>query len=306
MNHKKILITGSQGFIGRHLSVLIQRRYPYAEVIGVDYVDAKGKVNIPITRVDLLDQDKIADTIRRIKPDYIFHLAGKIYTSSFGELYESNVRTTKNLMECLITAESSCRIIIPGSAAEYGDVRFAALPVGEDYPPHPVSPYGVSKVWQTTVAQYYARLGADLVIGRMFNLIGKGVPEGLSLGSFVNQLKQIKKRSSERILKCGNLKAKRDFVDVEDACLGLMAIAEKGKRDEVYNICRGESHSIDSLLQEMIRMLNMTVHIEIDKERFKRQDIDEIFGCNEKIFKDTGWRPKIEIKDSCRKMLADL
>ena len=304
MNHKSVLITGIQGFVGRHLAAVIHGKYPAAWIIGVDKVFDQGKENVIV--MDLLDQKGTALLLEQVSPDYIFHLAGKIYTSSFKALYDSNVQSTENILEYLRIRGMPCRVVIPGSAAEYGAVRADDFPINEDHLTNPVSVYGVSKVWQTTLARYYGQLGVDVVIGRMFNLMGRGMPEGLSLGSFVSQLKKIRAGDSPSKLVCGNLNPKRDFVDIEDACLGLIAIAEKGTCGEIYNICSGKSVSIRDILAQMIHFLKMNVSIESDEKFYKLKDIEDIYGNNNKIFQTTGWLSRVSLQDSSRKMLEDV
>jgi len=302
MNHKTILITGSNGFIGRHLATAIRDACPAARLVGVDAVPVPGAPDMIV--LDLLDREKTACLVSQTAPDYIFHLAGRIYTSSFSDLYESNVRVTENILESVRREGLPCRVVIPGSAAEYGAVRPADLPVGEEQISRPVSPYGVSKVWQTALATYFTHAGVDVVIGRMFNLVGRGMPEGLSLGSFVKQLQGMISGQLAPTLRCGNLQPKRDFVDVEDACRGLMAIARGGARGEIYNICTGRSHTVGDVLNFLIGLLNLDVTIETDAERYKLRDIDDIYGSNRKIREATGWLPEVSLEESCRRMLG--
>lgn len=303
MDHKTVLITGAGGFIARHLAALIRATYPSARIVGIDNVPIPGTIEFSLQ--NLLDRQNTARFLDRLRPDFIFHLAGKIYMSSFQELYEGNVATTEHVMAGLLEQNISCRVIIPGSAAEYGNIKSSDLPLVETQVPHPISPYGVSKVWQTELAKYYHQLGVDVVIGRMFNVMGAGMPEGLSLGAFVRQLKRIKSGGLPPILRCGDLRPRRDFIDVEDACRGLLAIARDGQSGEIYNICSGQSHEMGELLDLLARLSSVSVSIETEAERFKRIDIADIFGSNNKIRETTGWTPQIDLPESCRRMLAD-
>lgn len=304
MNNKTILITGIHGFVGRHLVAVIQEKYPTAQIVGVDKSFCQGKENVAV--MNLLDQKGTALLLEQVSPDYIFHLAGTIFAPSFKMLYENNVLPTEILLDSLRIQGMPCRVVVPGSASEYGAVHADDLPIDEDHPTNPVSPYGVSKVWQTTLARYYVQLGVDLVIGRMFNLMGRGMPTELSLGSFISQLKSIKAVDFPPRLVCGNLKPKRDFIDIEDACLGLIAVAERGACGEIYNICTGKSIAIGDALDQMIRLLKMAVTIESDEKRYKLKDIEDIYGSNRKILKDTGWLPRVTLRESFERVLEDV
>jgi GDP-4-dehydro-6-deoxy-D-mannose reductase len=252
-----------------------------------------------------LDAEHTFRIIEEINPDYIFHLAGVIYTRDWEKLYLGNVKTTFNIMEGVKKADIPCRIIIPGSAAEYGRVPVADLPINEDQITNPVVPYGVAKLWQTTIAKYYASCRFDVVIGRMFNVIGPGAPEGLSVGAFANQLRKIKRGELPSQISVGNLKPRRDFIDIVDACRGLIAIATKGKNGEIYNVCSGRSVSMEQVLRIMIQKAGVDVDVSVDPQRMKNSDIEDIFGSPDKISNTTGWRAEIELNESIAKLMRN-
>ncbi|TRZ92014.1 MAG: NAD-dependent epimerase/dehydratase family protein [Methanosarcinales archaeon] len=301
MNNKTVLITGSNGFIGNRLTAILSDTFPKITIKGVGRVACS---NGPETFVvNLLEPEPTFRIIEKIKPDYIFHLAGVIYTRDWQELYRGNVKTTFNIMEGVKKAGIPCRIVIPGSAAEYGRVPVADLPINENQIPNPIVPYGVAKVWQTTIARYYASLEVEVVIGRLFNIIGPGAPEGLSVGAFASQLGKIKRGELPPKILVGNLEPKRDFIDIVDVCRGLVAVAEKGRSGEVYNICSGNSIAMREILHMMIGCSGLKVDVSIDSSRLKANDIDDIFGDNTKITMETGWYPTVSIGTSIKEML---
>lgn len=301
MNNKTILITGSNGFIGDRLTAILSDTFPEVTIKGVDRFSCSNRPETYI--VNLLEPEPTFRIIEQIRPDYIFHLAGVIYTRDWEELYLGNVKTTLNILEGIKKAGIPCRIVIPGSAAEYGRVAVADLPLNEKQIPNPIVPYGVSKVWQTTVAKYYASVGIDVVIGRMFNVIGPGAPEGLSVGAFTSQLGKIKRGELLPKICVGNLEPKRDFIDIVDACRGLVSVAERGRRGEVYNICSGNSISMREILHMMIGCTGLKISVCIDPSRLKTDDIADIFGDNTKITMETEWHPTVSIESSIKEML---
>lgn len=296
MNNKTILITGSNGFIGARLTSILSDTFPKVTIRGVDRVACSDGPETVV--VNLLEPESASRIIEEIKPDYIFHLAGTIYTRDFQELYLGNVITTINIMEGVKKAGTQCRIVIPGSAAEYGLVPVTDLPITEEQMPNPIVPYGVAKVWQTTIARYYASLGIEVVIGRLFNIIGPGAPEGLSVGAFAKQLREIKRGELPAKILVGNLKPKRDFIDIVDACRGLIAIATKGKNGEIYNVCSGRSVSMEQVLRLMIKEAGVDIDVSIDPQRMKYSDIEDIFGSPEKIWNETEWRALVSLSES--------
>lgn len=296
MDNKTILITGSNGFIGRHITSLLRNSYPTSRIVGVDRYSVPGNSDYFV--LDLLDAVSTFQIIDKIRPNYLFHLAGEVYSKDWGELYRGNVETTINILEAVKQTGISCRTLIAGSAAEYGGISEEDLPISEKQIPNPVVPYGVAKVWQTSVARYYSTVGVDVVIGRLFNIIGPDAPEGLSIGAFAKQIRSIKRGELPPYLLVGNLKPKRDFIDVVDACHGLIALANKGKKGEIYNICSGRSFPMERVLQMMIEQAGLEVTVDVDLSRVKSADIEDSFGSNEKILSDTGWSQSIQLTES--------
>ncbi len=300
MNDKTILITGSSGFIGSALFNAVKGLFPLSRAVGLD-----ARPGVAGTAVlDLLQKEAVARAIEGIRPDFVFHMAGVIYSKDWEEHCKGNILATANLLDALASEGIHPRIIVPGSAAEYGRGLQHELPVTEGRLPYPVTPYGVGKLWQTTLARYYAGRGMDIVIGRMFNVIGRGMPQGLSAGSFARQINDIRQKATPPVMHVGNLSAKRDFIDINDACRALVALAEKGVTGEAYNICSGRSCSIKELLDLMIRESGLEVKVVQDAGRMKDSDIDEIYGSYEKISTLTGWTPRVPLLESVRELLA--
>ena len=304
MDNKTVFITGMRGFAGGHLAAVLRDSSRLVNIVGCDRA---AQIDAPDCRaLDLLDADAVCCMVDAIRPDYIFHLAGVVYSRDWQELYRGNVETTINILEAAKKQQTPVRVVIAGSAAEYGVVSLDDLPILEDKRPNPVSPYGVSKVWQTAVTRYYAACGVDAVCGRIFNLIGHGAPQGLSVGAFAAQIKKIRRGEALPVISVGNLNAKRDFIDVSDACRALIALAAAGRKGEAYNICSGASVSMRELLDMMIKASGVDVEVKIDPTRFKPADVDDSFGSYEKIHKETGWSPSVSLKESVDSLVAGL
>ena len=304
MNNKNILITGINGLVGSCLRQLIDAKFSNAHIIGIDKLsNSNYHENIAL---DLLDSNAVKQFIQDSNPDYIFHMAGVIYSHDWNILYQGNVQTTINIIEAVRESSPHCRIIIPGSSAEYGNVAECDLPVTESHLPKPISPYGVSKLWQTVIAQYYANRMVDVVIGRMFNLSGRGIPENLVIGSIIKQMKKIQNGQAEPKIFLGNTKTKRDFIDLIDACNGLVQLALEGRTGEIYNICSGRSVSIENIVKMIIDLSGMRIIVAVDEKRIKDADIDNSYGSNKKILSETRWQRKISLRESIKYMMGDI
>jgi GDP-4-dehydro-6-deoxy-D-mannose reductase len=297
-----VAITGIGGFIGRTLASRLRDLFPAVSIVAL----GRGR-HLAADRsyeIDLLDPASLRCVMKLERPDVIFHLAGVVSSSNWQELHCGNVQTTINLLDAVEATHPPCRVVIPGSAAEYGSVAASDLPLDELRAPNPLTHYGVSKAWQTTVSRYYASCGLHVVIARIFNVIGPGIPETLSIGAFVSQLKRIRRGDIEREIRVGNLAPRRDFVDVRDVGDALMALAKDGVPGEIYNVCSGRSVSMAQILSALSTGLGVDVGVTVDPARVKAAEIADIYGSNAKIHRATGWQPMISFSESVRSAVS--
>jgi len=235
----RILITGAGGFSGKamhdHLS-----RDPANEIFCTD-----------VPELDLSDRDAAVRRIGEIQPEKIYHLAGSM-SNDFESDYRNNVGLTANVLKGVMALDRKPRVLLIGSAAEYGAVDVRDNPIREDQPLHPVSLYGLSKVFQTELMQFHVRLyGLDIVMARTFNLFGRGISPMLFVGRLNVMIEAYKKGEISRI-QLGNLQNKRDYIDVKDAAVAYEKIMERGSTGCVYNVGSGYSIRIRDLLERIL------------------------------------------------------
>ena len=303
MNGKTVLITGIKGFVGRHLANEVSALYPNAKLIGADRRadDPDGSVIV----ADLQSAAEADALIRETRPDFVFHLAATVFSDNWNDLLSGNLNSTLNLFESIRKFGPLARVIQVGSAAEYGRVPLEALPVLEDSELNPISQYGLIKSWQTALARYYAAtFGLEIVVGRIFNLIGAGISRSLSVGAFYSQLQLIKQQRAEPVVRVRNLSFKRDFVDISDAARALILLAEKGRKGEVYNICSGHSVSLRTILEQMVSVFELS-GVAFSEDPNHGSDLSDSFGNSRKILVETGWAPKLSHAQSIEMMVKN-
>lgn len=299
MNGSKILVTGAGGFLGSRFDAWLRNCYPEAIVTRTFRKPPRThSLAAGDAILDLNDASSLRALLEKVQPDLVFHFAGRISGDACDELYRSNVGTTLVLFDVLKNLGLKSRVIIPSSAAEYGNQPLERQPLSEETNPKPVNLYGLVKTWQTTAALYHARSGANVVIARIFNVLGAAIPESMAVGSFAAQLKAAAE------VRVGNLEPRRDYLDLQDVFSALEALAARGRAGEIYNVCSGRAVSMRQLLDLMSEALGVDAKIVPDERRMRRDEIHLSLGSPEKTARDTGWRAKITVEEAVRNTLA--
>lgn len=243
----KILITGAAGFTARHLHRHLARQ-PDTGFILTDVRAAEG---LDVEVCDLSQADDCRRLLAATKPDRIYHLAGT-FTNDYAKDYVANVRTTLNLLDGVLELELGSRVLLIGSAAEYGLVQPEDNPIPESFPLRPIGGYGLTKVIQTQIAGYYQRAcEVAVMVARTFNLVGQGISPRLFAGRVMEQIDRLQRGEIDRI-KLGNLESVRDYVDVAAAVEYYELIMERGAPGEVYNVGSGIGTPTGELLKQLL------------------------------------------------------
>lgn len=300
MNNKKIIITGINGFIGRNFLHVLLEKHTNAKVYGIDRALRTVKHFIPV-ECDLADREKVKCVLSEVRPDYVFHFAGTAYANDWDILFSSNVKTTLNLLESVKELAFNPRIVIIGSAAEYGIVE--KMPVNEMAMPNPISPYGASMCCRTNVALTFRNMGLDIIIGRVFNTTGAGVTERTPVGSFARQVAHIEKGFTEPVIHAGNLEPVRDFIDISDVAKAFYTLSMKSEKGGIYNICSGAGHSIADILDLYIKLTPNRITILKDESLLRKNDVQCMYGDNLKIKEEIGWELSVPLDESLKSTL---
>lgn len=267
---KRVLITGVTGFVGSHLAAHLLAEG--AEVYGLVRRRADGQMPVNVQRLaletslrmlegDLADITSLIAALRTSQPAVVFHLAAQSFVArSFTsplESFQVNTLGTVNLLEAMRMEAAGARLVFAGSSEEYGlvfasqaqyeafcrqrpgilpeRVSVPELPVAEDNPLRPMSPYGVSKVHgDHMVRNYYYAYGLRGTVSRAFNTEGAGRGPMFVTSTVARQVARLAAGQADKIV-IGNVNALRDWSHIEDIVEGYCLLAEKGAPGAVYN-----------------------------------------------------------------------
>jgi GDP-4-dehydro-6-deoxy-D-mannose reductase len=310
----RVLVTGAHGFVGGHLLELIREEHPEVEAFAV--VRPRGGApdahpgGAAVLEADLDDAAAVTAAVAAARPDRIVHLAGQssVHHSWLdpGATLRTNVMGLVHLMDAVRVEGLRPRMLVVGSADEYGIVGDAQAPVREDAPLRPVSPYAVSKVAQGLLAlQYAGGGGPEVVRTRTFPHTGPGRGEAFAESSFARQIVEVEAGRRKPVLAVGNLEAVRDFTDVRDVVRAYWALLERGAAGAVYNVCSGRGVCVGDVLARLIALAGVKVEVRPDPGRFRPSDIPVLIGDPSRLRAATGWEPRLELDRTLRDLLAD-
>ncbi len=297
----RALITGINGFCGRHLAQHLEGAG--LRVFGLDVAHEGEPTCEQYFSADICDTERMKGILRESSPDLVFHLAAVIKSPEPGILYRNNVLGTVSLLESIVGCGLSPRVLVTSSSAVYGSGP-GNKPITERSTAHPLTHYGISKVAQESVALYYFRtFKIPVFCSRAFNLIGPGQSSELACSAFAEQIARMEKQKDAREFKTGNLDSFRDFLDVRDAVRAYHVIVEKGRPGAIYNVCSGEAVSIQDCLDSLLRISTKNLITRVDPNRLQANDVPFQFGSAGKLKRHTGWKPEIPLNQSLGDLL---
>lgn len=309
----RVLITGITGFVGSHLAEYALARGD-VEVFGtvrwrsrMDNIE--GILNdIDLVDCDLRDPSATRKCLEQVRPDYIFHLAAQSYVpaswSAPSETLTTNILAELNILEAIRELGLDTRIQVAGSSEEYGLVHEDEVPIGEDNPLRPLSPYAVSKVAQDLLAwQYNQSYGLFAVRTRAFNHTGPRRGQVFVTSDFSRQIAMIEKGLKEPVIEVGNLEARRDFSDARDIVRAYWLCLEKGEPGEVYNIGSGSAVTIQEMLDMLLSMTDDRIEVMPVPERMRPSDVLILLSDNTKFHAQTGWKTEIPLEKTLQDLL---
>mgnify|MGYP001946426144 CR=1 FL=1 len=293
----KALVTGASGFVGRHL---------------VAHLEACGDEVVPVDReadgIDITDAAAVEAVVAEARPAVIYHLAGWADVGGSWkapvESFRVNAEGTLNVLSAAADAGVE-RVLAVSSADVYGIVEPDELPLTEDSPLRPASPYAASKVAADYLGlQAWLGRGLPVMRVRAFNHLGPGQTDKFVAPALASRVARAERDGGE-VLRVGDLSARRDFTDVRDVVRAYRLLVEKGTPGEVYNVCSGVDLAVQDLADQLVAQARVPLRLETDPELLRPVELPVLRGGHDRLTAATGWEPEIPISRTLGDLLED-
>ena len=287
-----LLVTGHSGFVGR---TLFERIGELADPSRWQLVSLPDALDIRSA--------ELAESVAALAPDAVLHLAAlSNVDESFRDpdgCFDVNFRGTLNLLRALRAAQFGGRMVYVSSGDCYGALPDALLPVTENTPLRPRSPYAVSKTAGEALCYQWSQTDAlDIVIARPFNHLGPGQDARFAIASFCQQIARIQQGLAPPVLSIGNLDVTRDFTDVRDVLRGYFALLEHGRTGEAYNVASGRETALREVIDMLLDIADVEATIQSDPARQRSAEQRRVVANVAKVREHTGWSSRITLRET--------
>jgi GDP-4-dehydro-6-deoxy-D-mannose reductase len=292
----RALVTGASGFVGPYL---------------VEHLRAQGDEVTAIDRhgehpVDVTDPNGLDDVMRLSAPEAVYHLAALSHVGESwdvaAEAFRVNAEGTLHVLGAARRAGVR-RVLVVGSAEEYGYARDADMPLSEETALRPVSPYGAAKVAAGYLAlQAYLGAGLETIRARPFNHTGAGQSPRFLIPALARRVADAERNGAAEV-RVGSLEPVRDITDVRDVVRAYRLLVERGVPGEVYNICSGRGVAVGEIARKLLGLASTPLQLTVDPELVRSVDVPRLVGDPSKLREATGWRPEIELEQTLHDVL---
>jgi GDP-4-dehydro-6-deoxy-D-mannose reductase len=282
----RALVTGARGFVGAWLTAHLVESGD--EVVAIDH------------EVEITDGDAVRGAVVEAAPDVVYHLAaltnvGRSWTDP-SEVFRVNAMGTLWVLEAARACPHPPRVLVTSSAEVYGAVPQELLPVTEDAPLAPVTPYAASKVASEYLGvQAYLAHGLQVLRMRPFNHVGPGQTSAFVVSALAERIVEARRSGAESIV-VGNLTARRDLTDVRDVVRAYRLLAERGEAGEVYNVCSGRDIAIADVALQLQSLAGVDLRFDLDPALSRPVDVPVVRGDYAKLHAATGWEPRLSLE----------
>lgn len=317
----RALITGFTGMVGSHLADHLLEHTDWDvhgllrwndDLTNVDHLLQRVNEHDRVGLVygDLNDHPSLQKAVAKVEPDYVFHLAAQSYPkTSFDaplETLQTNILGTAALLEAIRTSGRAPIVHVCASSEVFGRVPKHLLPIHEDRPFHPASPYAISKVGTDLVGRFYAEAyGMCVMTTRMFTHTGPRRGDVFAESTFAKQIALIEEGRIAPILRTGNLESLRTWADVRDAVRAYhLLVTVNPTPGAYYNIGGSFTCTVGDMLRHLLSLSTRDdIEVVTDPERLRPIDADLQVPDTTKFRAHTGWEPRIPFERTMQDLL---
>lgn len=296
MNEKTILITGANGFTGRHACCFFSEKG--YKVVGLvrNYSDKESSINYQEFECDLSDERAIEEVVTVVQPDYVLHAAGK---NDVKESWENpreyvkvNVLATVYLLEAIRKLNKKVRVLVIGSALEYNP---------QNSPNHP---YGLTKTFQSLIAKSWKNLfQLPVIIAKPTNLIGPGPSKGFC-ALLAQKISGLEKGNKVELIKVDDPNQRRDFLNIRDAISAYEKLLLHGEIGEVYPIGTGDYRTLTEVINTYQELTDLPVPVQYGKRFTQKSGRPVTNEMDLSKMNELNWHPKHNFRESLEEILT--
>ena len=293
----RAFVTGGHGFVGR---VLCAHLAESGDEVVAPHADD----------MDVTDVDAVRAALADAAPEAVYHLAGIASVAESwrapGHVFDVNAGGTLALLDAVRVLPTLPRVLLVSSAEVYGRVTPEALPIGEDTPLVPVTPYAASKAAAELLGvQAFHGWGVPVIRARPFNHIGPGQSPDFAVPAFARRIIEAT-RTGATTLAVGNLSARRDLTDVRDVVRAYRLLLLSGEPGAAYNVCSGRDVPMEDVVRRLLAVADADLALEVDPDLLRPVDVPVLRGDAGRLQAATGWEPSIPLDRSLADVLDDV
>ncbi len=295
---RRILITGADGFVGRHLTQSLSVAYPDSALFTSTF--------------DVSDAAEVSASVRAAQPDCCIHLAAVSNSAAAQEDHDRawrvNLHGTLHLAQAILQQVPHCQMVFASSAEAYGGSFSPDVALDETAPLAPLNVYGATKAAADLALGSMAGQGLRVVRLRLFNHTGPGQSSRFVVAAFARQMARIAAGLQAPIVEVGNLDPRRDFLDVRDVCAAYIACIDR--RDalspgELFNVASGDAQRIGDVLEGLRALAGVTVEVRVDRSRVRATDLPLVCGNAARARSVLRWMPIMPWQQTLQDVLDD-
>jgi GDP-4-dehydro-6-deoxy-D-mannose reductase len=292
----RALVTGGQGFVGRWLGRHLREEGD--EVVAVD------------VEVDVTDEQALERALELSQPDAVYHLAARTHVGESWreplDVLRVNVLGTAAVLAAARRAAPAAKVLVVSSSEVYGAVDPDELPLGEEAPVRPVTPYAASKAAAEQVAlQSWRGYGQHVVVVRPFNHVGPGQAATFAVPALARRVLEAR-RDGRHELAVGTITTRRDFTDVRDVVRAYRLLVVCAEPGGVYNVCSGRDHTIEEIASRLMSLAGVELTLVTDERFVRPVDVPALRGDPSRLVEATQWSPRRDLDETLRDVLAEL